>query len=164
MEAAANAYILLGTNLGDKIAYLNKAQQQLADKCGKIIQSSQIYETAAWGYTNQPSFYNQVILLETPLLAVELMNQMLQIEAELGRIRTEKMGPRTIDLDLLFYNNEVIDLPNLIVPHPRIAERRFVLIPMEELAPNWHHPVINKTIQQILAECPDDLSVQKVAQ
>ena len=157
------AYLLIGGNLGNRSANLQKAIQLIEQNCGQVVQSSAIYETAAWGLTDQPSFYNQALLIETNELPETLMELLLQIEEMMGRKRTLKLGPRIIDLDMLFYNQELIQTPLLTVPHPAIAERRFVLTPLAEIAPKWIHPVVGKSIEQLLAECPDQLDVQKLS-
>lgn len=155
-------YLLTGGNLGDRLAYLNKASAMIDRYCGDIVQTSSVYETAAWGFTDQPSFYNMVIELKTELSADELMKTLLQIEETIGRIRTQKMGPRTIDIDILLFNNDVIQTPLITIPHPRLTERRFVLTPLAEIAANVIHPVAKKTMQQLLDECKDTLDVHKI--
>lgn len=154
-------YLLLGSNLGDSRALLQHAATQLEQQLGNINKRSAMYKTAAWGKTDQPDFVNQVLELHTRFSAMETLNIMLKIEQQMGRQRSELYAPRTIDIDLLFFNQHIIDLPNLQVPHPRIAERRFVLVPMNELAPDFKHPVWHKTIRQLLLECPDTGDVKK---
>ncbi|MGN6530630.1 MAG: 2-amino-4-hydroxy-6-hydroxymethyldihydropteridine diphosphokinase, partial [Ginsengibacter sp.] len=116
-------------------------------------------ETAAWGITNQDSFYNQIHIVESEFSAAETLQKILQIEEEMGRVRTIKNAARIIDIDILFFNEEIINNPNLIIPHPQIANRRFVLIPLNELAPKMIHPVLKKNIHELLEACPDKLSV-----
>lgn len=157
------AYLLIGGNLGNRSANLKKAILLIDQTCGKIVQTSAIYETAAWGLTNQPAFYNQVIKLQTNLLPELLMEKLLAIESKMGRIRAKKLGPRIIDLDMLFYNQIVLETEILTIPHPAIAQRRFVLIPFAEIAPLFMHPVYQKTIEDLLIECPDQLDVQKLS-
>ena len=154
-------YILTGGNQGDRMEQLATALREIG-KLGTIRAVSGIYETAAWGKTDQPDFLNQVIQLETGLWAQELMKGLLEIEARMGRQRTEKYDPRTIDLDILYYNDEIIDQPGLMVPHPRLQLRRFVLEPLYEIAPNLIHPVFGKTTYQLLLECPDPLPVKLI--
>lgn len=158
-----DAYLLTGGNIGNRLLNLQNACEQINKKAGKVLKKSVIYETAAWGLTAQASFLNQVLLVSTDLPAPELLQALLQIEQELGRKRAEKMGPRTIDIDILFYKNEIISFPNLIVPHPQIANRRFVLTPLNEIAGGFVHPVLQKTVMQLLAICPDRLEVKKYA-
>lgn len=134
----------------------------MVQRCGDISKESSIYETAAWGQTKQAAFLNMVMVLQTQLSPDDLMNNLLQIEQELGRIRTEKYGPRTIDLDILFYDDLIYHSPIVTLPHPAIQDRRFVLIPLAELSPSKVHPVYKKTITTLLKECGDKLAVTKL--
>ncbi|TWI80226.1 2-amino-4-hydroxy-6-hydroxymethyldihydropteridine diphosphokinase [Lacibacter cauensis] len=157
------SYILLGSNQGQRKQYLKKATKAIQLRCGSPVKaSSSVYETAAWGNTKQASFLNQVIVIHTQLSPDELMQELLNIELELGRIRTEKYGPRTIDLDILFYDNLVYHSPKVTLPHPAIQDRRFVLIPLAELGERKLHPVYRKTIGTLLKECADLLPVKKL--
>jgi 2-amino-4-hydroxy-6-hydroxymethyldihydropteridine diphosphokinase len=155
-------YLLLGSNMGNSNEQLLFAQKNIEDCIGKITLSSSLYSTAAWGNTNQPNFLNQVLIVETTLTAAKLLKVVLHIEKKMGRIRTIKNAPRIIDIDILFFNNDIIKTKNLAVPHPEIQNRRFVLTPLAELTPNFIHPVLKKTIQQLLIECKDKLNVQKI--
>ncbi len=155
------AYLLTGGNIGDRQHHLGLAAKLIHERAGTISQSSSLYETGAWGMKDQPSFLNQVLRIETALSPLDLLRSTLLIEEELGRIRKEKMGPRIIDIDILFYNNDIIALPQLDIPHPQIIYRRFVLTPMQEIAAGYVHPVLHKTVEQLLAECTDDLAVFK---
>ena len=155
------AYLLIGGNLGDRAAYLQLAVKHIEALCGKITSSSSIYETAAWGNTNQPAFYNQAIQLMTPMAPEDLLEQLLAIELEMGRVRRQKYGPRTIDLDILMIDDKVLDTPNLTIPHPQLQHRRFALLPLTEIAPSLHHPVLDKTVSELLVNCTDTLDVQK---
>lgn len=157
------AYLLIGGNLGNRSANLQKAIQLIEQDCGNILQSSAIYETAAWGLTNQPSFYNQALKLETKLPPNQLMQQLLHIENSMGRVRTVKLGPRVIDLDILFFNELIINSALLKLPHPALHERRFALLPMAEIAAELVHPLFHKTIETLLIECKDLLDVQKLS-
>jgi 2-amino-4-hydroxy-6-hydroxymethyldihydropteridine diphosphokinase len=156
------AYLLTGGNMGDRKEALQKAQSLIEQNCGTIISRSSMYETAAWGKTDQPSFLNQVIEIQTNLQPRQLLRKILKIETLAGRIREEKYGPRIIDIDILFYNHEVHNYPQLIIPHPEIQNRRFVLVPMAEIDADFIHPVFKKTITQLLAICPDNLEVSPV--
>ena len=154
-------YLLLGGNLGDKEKNLKQAIVLLEQKLGSTAKKSSIFITAAWGNTNQPPFYNQAISINTVLSPLDLLKEILKIEEQIGRKRTnDKWQERIIDIDILFYNNEVIELPELKIPHPFIQDRKFVLIPMNEIAPDFIHPVLKKTIKQLLWECKDNLEVR----
>jgi 2-amino-4-hydroxy-6-hydroxymethyldihydropteridine diphosphokinase len=155
------AYLLTGSNLGESASQLTLANQYISQKCGKIITQSAVYQTAPWGNQDQPFFLNQAIKLATDLEPEALMQELLHIETLMGRIRTIKYGPRVIDLDILFFNDLIINKPILQLPHPAMAERRFVLVPMAEIAPTQVHPVYNKTIQTLLIDCRDSSDVQK---
>ena len=156
-----STYLLLGSNMGNSGERLQTAIENIEEKIGSVIRRSTLYATAAWGNTDQPDFLNQVIVVQTTLTAIEVLHQIFAMEKQMGRIRTIKNAPRIIDIDILFFNKEIISERQLTVPHPEIANRRFVLIPLNELSPNFHHPVHNKTIHQLLAECPDPLNVKK---
>ena len=153
------AYLLAGSNMGNRTAYLQQATKVIEEQCGSIIARSHIYETAAWGVLDQPSFYNQAFAVQTLLPPEQLMQTLLNIEAEIGRQRVQKMGPRIIDLDVLLIDNLIINTPLLIVPHPHLTERRFALTPLAEIAPEIVHPLVNKTITELLTECSDMLPV-----
>jgi 2-amino-4-hydroxy-6-hydroxymethyldihydropteridine diphosphokinase len=155
------AFLLTGGNIGERLEYLSAAKELIEKRCGRILSESSIYETAAWGIENQQAFLNQVLKIETLLTSGKLLKTILQIEEELGRKRELKYGPRTIDIDILFFNDEVIDQHGLKVPHPQMQNRRFVLVPLNEIASSKIHPLFQKTISQILAECPDPLAVNK---
>jgi len=157
-----NTYLLLGSNMGNSLVLLSTAIEQIEKQIGKRILQSGLYATAAWGNTSQPDFLNQVIEVATSLDAAETLQRILSIEKSMGRIRTEKNAPRVIDIDILFFNNEIITRSDLIVPHPEIQNRRFVLTPLYEIVPAMTHPVLNKTIHQLLLYCPDQLAVKKM--
>jgi 2-amino-4-hydroxy-6-hydroxymethyldihydropteridine diphosphokinase len=154
-------YILLGTNLGDKMANLLKAVELIKNHCLLTKQSS-IFETAAWGNTNQDNFYNQVIEVNTELSATDLLQILLQIETQMGRVRNQKWEARIIDLDILYFNHEIIDTENLKVPHPYLHVRRFTLAPLVQIAPEFLHPVFNKTNTALLENCSDNSDVKLV--
>ncbi|MBM3412281.1 MAG: 2-amino-4-hydroxy-6-hydroxymethyldihydropteridine diphosphokinase [Bacteroidetes bacterium] len=148
-------YLLTGSNLGDRIENLNKAAQLINEKAGKLMACSKFYQTSPWGPLEQPDYINQALLIETPLSPSSLMERLLSLEEKIGRIRTLKYGPRVIDIDILYYGSEVINTPLVQVPHPAVQNRRFALIPLEEIAPNYIDPITGKTISQLLAVCQD---------
>ena len=154
-------YLLLGSNMGDSHQQLKTAIKKIEDNIGTLVRHSGLYATAAWGNTHQPDFLNQVILVETTLSAAETLQHILTIEYKMGRVRTIKNAPRIIDIDILFFNKEIIKEKNLTVPHPEIKNRRFVLVPLNEIAPNLKHPLLSKNIHQLLVNCPDQLEVKK---
>ena len=157
---ANKAYLLLGTNLGDRAKHLEAARTGLSRTAGTIRGLSGVYETAAWGITEQPVFWNQVVLLETDLPPEALLAAVLAIEQSLGRERDQRWGARTLDVDILYYNDQVIESPSLSVPHPQIANRRFTLAPLAEIAPDFLHPVLRLSQRQLLDACPDPLTVR----
>jgi len=161
MQYMNKVFLLIGGNMGDRLQNLHQAITGLSATCGPVLQQSAVYETAAWGKTDQPSFLNQALLLTTGLQAQELITTILLVEEKMGRLRMEKFGPRVIDIDILFYNEVVMHEPNLTIPHPQLQNRRFVLVPMQEIAPELVHPVFHKTITQLLQECKDELAVKK---
>ena len=156
-----STYLLLGSNMGNSQEQLQRAVQFISKEIGRVTRESSLYKTAAWGNTNQPDFLNQVIIVNTGLDALKTLEQILAIEIKMGRIRTIKNAPRIIDIDILFFNNEIITEQQLKVPHPEIPNRRFVLTPLDELSPGMVHPFLNKTIHQLLEECSDPLDVKK---
>ena len=156
-------YLLLGGNLGDKQKVFSEARDSLNEQVGKIDTQSAIYETEPWGFESDDIFWNQALEISTKLSPEEVLRQTQQIELKLGRIRKiNQYVSRMIDIDILFYDDQVINQENLIVPHPRIQERKFVLAPLNEIAPNLVHPVFQKNIRQLLDECQDSLKVKKM--
>jgi len=155
-------YLLIGGNMGSRQGYLEQATQLINAKAGNVVKESSIYETAAWGNTDQPSFLNRALEIHTRCQPDELMNILLSIEEEMGRKRMEKYGPRIIDIDILFFNDDIVDSPLVTIPHPQVHNRRFALEPMNEIAPGLVHPKFHKTISQLLIECPDPLPVNKI--
>lgn len=153
---------MIGGNVGDRLSYLRRATELLRSQCGTIVQESAVYETAPWGNTEQFPFLNQALELQTELAAEDLMRQLLNIEEQLGRRRTKKYAPRTIDIDILLFGAQVYDLPELKIPHQELPNRRFALQPLADIAAETLHPVLNKTISQLLAQCPDELAVKEI--
>jgi 2-amino-4-hydroxy-6-hydroxymethyldihydropteridine diphosphokinase len=156
-------FLLLGTNLGSRAANLAEAIHAIDQYVGKIINVSSIYETAAWGKTDQPAFLNQAVEIVTPLCPEETLNNILSIEERLGRRRNEHWGERIIDIDILFYGTTILDSSLLTIPHPQLANRRFTLIPLNEIAPDFVHPILKKSVAELLLNCTDGLGVVKFA-
>lgn len=161
MQYMNKAYLLIGGNVGDRQQNLQQAVTAINNSCGSVLQQSAIYETAAWGKTDQQAFLNQALLVHTALTAHQLLHHALEAEVLLGRVRKERYGPRLIDIDILFFNHDIIREVALTIPHPEVQNRRFALTPLAEIAPQLLHPVLHKTISQLLAECPDTLEVRK---
>ena len=153
------AYLGLGTNLGEREKNLRKAIEVIADKMC-VCERSSVYETDAWGYTDQPDFLNQVIKVETNLTPLRLLNFVKKTEVELGRVENFRYGPRLIDIDILFYDDLVKNSNRLQIPHPRVTERAFVLVPLNEIAPNLVHPGTGKTVSDLLTSLPGDIGVR----
>jgi 2-amino-4-hydroxy-6-hydroxymethyldihydropteridine diphosphokinase len=155
------AYLLLGGNMGDREENLSNARRLLSEQCGTISRQSALYETAAWGIEDQPAFLNQALDLQTDMNARQLVRRILKIEKQMGRVRKEKYGPRIIDIDILLFNDEIHFYHFLKLPHPELQNRRFALLPLAEIAAEFPHPVLGKTVEELLAECPDTLPVNK---
>lgn len=156
------SYILLGSNLGDRKKYIASAISEISATLGIIEISSSLYETASWGKHDQPDFLNQVIELKTNLNPKDLLTGVLNIEIKLGRKRIQKWGSRVIDIDILLYGQQIVNEPELSIPHPFLAFRRFCLMPLNEIAPKFVHPILKKTMQELLFELSDDLFVKKL--
>lgn len=155
-------YLILGANLGDKKKNLEKAIELIGQRIGEVQKISSTYETAAWGNTNQPDFFNVAVIAETVLEPLQVLEEIHVIEALLGRKREEHWGARTMDIDIAFYEDKIVNLSNLEIPHPYISKRRFVLAPLLEIIPNFEHPVLKKTIQYLYMNCEDDIGVKKI--
>ncbi|HWJ89844.1 MAG TPA: 2-amino-4-hydroxy-6-hydroxymethyldihydropteridine diphosphokinase [Flavisolibacter sp.] len=155
-------YLLIGGNIGDRLKYLSDAAKKISEACGPLTAISSVYETAPWGVQDQEGFLNQALRIETAHSPRSLLSVILHIEEGLGRKRSVKYGPRIIDIDIIFFNDAVINEGSLIVPHPQMQNRRFVLEPLNEIAPQVLHPVLHKTVSELLDECPDPLAVNKI--
>ena len=153
-----NIIILLGSNLGDRLANLKQAIASIAS-FSTILQQSNIYQTAAWGNTDQADFLNQAIEIQTHQTAENLMQALLAIESQMGRVRLQKWEPRIIDLDIIFYESAIHNSDFIQIPHPEMQKRAFVLKPLLDIIPNFEHPILNQTITQLWEKCPDQLEV-----
>ncbi|MES2567583.1 MAG: 2-amino-4-hydroxy-6-hydroxymethyldihydropteridine diphosphokinase [Bacteroidota bacterium] len=156
------AYLCLGGNIGDREKALKLALLKISELAGKIETKSGIYETEAWGVENQQAYLNQCVKIQTDLPAQALLKTLLKIEKSLGRERNfdHTYEPRTLDIDILFYNDMISEQSHLVIPHPRLHLRKFVLIPLNEIASNHLHPLLNKTIFSLLKECEDTSDVK----
>jgi 2-amino-4-hydroxy-6-hydroxymethyldihydropteridine diphosphokinase len=154
-------YLLIGGNVGNRLENLQTAARRIGEDIGSLTATSALYETEAWGKTDQPAFLNQVLAVDTALDPHALLEGVLRIEQEMGRRRQEKYGPRTIDIDILLYNDLELESENLVIPHPQLHLRRFALQPLAEIAPGLLHPFFKKSIDELLLECPDKLAVNK---
>jgi 2-amino-4-hydroxy-6-hydroxymethyldihydropteridine diphosphokinase len=156
----AVVFLGLGTNLGSRAENLSAAREQLAAQM-RLLRASSVYETEPWGFREQPAFLNQVVQAETDLSPLKLLRFLKRLEKQLGRTETFRYGPRLIDMDILFYDRAVINTRRLQIPHPRLPERAFVLVPLAEIAPDFVHPVLERTMRELLRDCPDQESVRK---
>ena len=162
MQKLAQAYIQLGTNLGERLANLEQARQQIINLPSAILKESSIYETEAWGIKEQPAFLNQVILITTHIQPEELLQAFLVIERKMGRERIHKWRERLIDIDILFYNDLILKTEILTIPHPFIQKRNFVLAPLQEIAPDFIHPQLKKTMWELWSQSPDQSTVKRL--
>jgi len=156
-----NIFLLLGSNSGDRSDQLKMAIDLIENEIGKIFAKSKIYETAPWGKVHQPIFLNQALKIESPLSPDELLINAQSIEQKLGRTRLEKWGERLIDIDIIYYGDKIIDSSNLVIPHPHLTERKFVLVPLTEISPEFTHPILQKSNAELLKECNDTLGVKE---
>ena len=152
-------YLLLGSNIGDRRKIISDACKLISELAGEIVKYSGIYETEAWGKTTQPLFLNQVIEISSKLTPEQLLSSLQLIEIKLGRIRREKWGERTIDIDVLYYGSLIHREEKLSIPHPEISSRRFTLVPLVEIAADFINPHLRKSNAELLSECKDDLKV-----
>jgi 2-amino-4-hydroxy-6-hydroxymethyldihydropteridine diphosphokinase len=152
-------YIIIGGNLGDRLALIEDCKHKIEKEIGIISRSSSIYESASWGETDNPNYLNQVLYIESNFSAKEVLEKALEIEKELGRTRDKKWESRLIDIDILFFNEEIIDEKNLKIPHPHLQNRKFVLVPLNEIASEFIHPVFKKSVSYLLSICQDKLKV-----
>lgn len=153
----AKVFFEIGGNQGDRLNNLVLAKEAIIGNIGVLIKESAIFETPPWGFESDYSFYNQALLVETKLTVIQVLSRLLEIEIELGRVR-EATGysSRTMDIDILFFDALILETNELIVPHPRLHLRKFVLLPLADIAPDYKHPVFNKSIAKLLDECPDN--------
>jgi len=151
-------YLLLGSNLGNRVENLLRARTSIQD-FSSIITASSLYQTQAWGNTQQSDFLNQIIEISYKKSPQQLLVDVLSLEHKMGRLRGEKWGPRTIDIDILFYGHQIVTDKNLTIPHPEVANRKFTLLPLVEIAPDLIHPASGKTSKQLLEACADHSSV-----
>jgi 2-amino-4-hydroxy-6-hydroxymethyldihydropteridine diphosphokinase len=159
----AKTYLLLGGNLHDRYAYIASALSFIQSWAGDVVEKSSLYETAPWGFEDKNFFLNQVVAIDTKLNPFDLFKTIVAIENQLGRTRNDRQfSSRTIDIDILFYEDRIILTENLIIPHPRIKERRFVLEPMCELNPAFIHPIEKMTMKELLYSCNDKLEVVRL--
>jgi 2-amino-4-hydroxy-6-hydroxymethyldihydropteridine diphosphokinase len=157
-----DVFLLLGSNLGDRKAFLQQAADLIEKGLGPIEKKSSVYETGAWGKTDEPNYLNQVVRIKTSLPAKQVLDKILNIEIVMGRVREQKWGSRIIDIDILFYGQHVIAEPGLNVPHPQIQNRMFTLAPLSEIAPDLKHPILKKSIFDLKNELKDNLIVKKL--
>jgi 2-amino-4-hydroxy-6-hydroxymethyldihydropteridine diphosphokinase len=157
-----DVFLLLGSNLGNRELFLKQAIAAIATEIAPVIKQSSVYETQSWGKSDSPDYLNQVVILNTALKPGVVLQKALAIENKLGRQREEKWGSRTIDIDILFFDQQIISEPDLVIPHPELQKRRFTLEPLAEIAPDWVHPILKKNISQLKNELIDELNVKKI--
>jgi 2-amino-4-hydroxy-6-hydroxymethyldihydropteridine diphosphokinase len=159
---AHRLFLSTGSNIGDRFSFLNRAVTLIEQSIGRVIVKSSIYETSAWGLENQADFLNQVLEIETTLSPTECLAHCLEIEQALDRIREVHWGPRTIDIDLLYWNTCCMHTESLTLPHPRIAARNFVLMPLAEIAADFIDPALKQSVQQLKEACKDNLPAIRI--
>ncbi len=148
-------YLHLGSNIGNRGVFLQRARSYIQDEIGKIIKSSKVYQTRPWGVDNQEDYLNQALCVQTVFPAKDILSKVLYIEKMMGRIRSVKWQAREIDIDILFFNNDIISTKDLEIPHPLLHKRLFVLQPLMDIAPIFIHPIYNQTISEMLESCSD---------
>lgn len=158
--------VIFGSNSGDRQTIIEKAIAILSANAGSVAIASSFYETAPWGFESDEMFMNKTAVFDTLLTPEKFLDECLKTEQFLGRTRTAgiRYSSRTIDIDLLFYDKSIVNTPTLTIPHPRMCERNFVLTPLNEIIPDFTHPVCNRTISELLSVCPDRLPVRKIQQ
>jgi 2-amino-4-hydroxy-6-hydroxymethyldihydropteridine diphosphokinase len=160
--AMKKIFLGIGSNLGDRLEIIDKAKIMIEESIGKIVVCSSVYRTEPWGFESKDEFLNMVLCLETELSASGVLGRILMIESQLGRLRSEKKySSRNIDIDILFFGNEVVNEDSLKVPHPHLVERKFVLVPLAEIAPAFIHPVLKISMKSLLRTCKDTGEVEK---
>jgi 2-amino-4-hydroxy-6-hydroxymethyldihydropteridine diphosphokinase len=156
-------FLQLGSNLGDRELLFKDSITEIEDRVGNILECSKLYESTPWRVEGQENYLNQILKVKTTLLADDVLLTVLDIEKQLGRVRIEKWGERLIDIDIIFYNDSIIETPELCVPHKHLHERMFVLTPLHNIAPEMVHPKYNKTIEELLKICKDTELVKEYA-
>jgi 2-amino-4-hydroxy-6-hydroxymethyldihydropteridine diphosphokinase len=165
MQDPETVYLIFGSNVADRSGYIKEAIDKVKDRIGEPFIFSSLYETEPWGFRHETPFLNQAVGLYTHASPKKLLEELMTIEKESGRIRKGvEYSARSLDIDILFYGRDVIGCDNLVIPHPRICERRFVLIPLDEIAPDFIHPVKNKSIHDLLKECEDRSWVRNLSE
>lgn len=162
MERIDGIYLLVGTNLGNRLDNITQALQKISERVGNILKISSVYETAAWGKIDQPDFYNLALEIATEKGTQEVLSLLQSIEKEMGRIRIERWEERIIDIDILYFSDKVMGTEELTIPHPEISNRRFALEPLNEIATDFMHPVLQKSNRELLGDCEDRLEVKKI--
>ena len=156
-------YLQLGSNLGERAIVISDAVKKISESIGKVSALSQVYESTPWRVDGQANYLNQILEVKTIFSAQDILAAILKIEKDLGRVRIEKWGERLIDIDIIFFNNDIIETAELCIPHRHMHERNFVLIPLNEIAPNFFHPKYKKTVAQLYNESRDSEKVVEYA-
>lgn len=159
----AKTFLLLGSNQGNRLQYLQHAIMAIKETMGKVLLASSVYESEAWGFESDQRFLNQVVLIETELSPDLVLKQIASIENKAQRRRSNNIGyeSRTLDVDILFYDDQIIATPLLTIPHPRLHQRRFTLVPLLEIAPDWQHPLLKSSVKELFSQCTDKGKVWK---